>query len=89
MAFELVDFNRNYVKRGNIQGLFNVARSDESAASPRYYAFMNEDGSYVIQRITITAGVGVYDYYAKRDGDLTTDWANRASLTYNEYNLIL
>jgi hypothetical protein len=91
MAFQLIDFQRNYVKHGDLKGYFNVARSDEAAASPRYYAFLNESGAYVIQQIVITAGVGVYTYYANNGkGSLTTDWANRSggTLTYVEYNLL-
>lgn len=89
MAFELVDFNRFYIKRGLHRGLFNVARSDESASSPRYYAYINEDGSYVIQKITNTSGVSEYKYYGagwRKAGSLDADWTNRASLTYVEYN---
>lgn len=91
MAFEIVDFNRHYVLTGEPRGLFNVARSDESATSPRYYLYLNDSGSYIIQKIVITVGVGVYTYYAKRAGTgvLDTDWTNRASLTYVEYNKVL
>lgn len=87
MAFELTDFNRNYVPRGEFRGLFNVARSDEVASSPRYYAFYNEAGSYIIQQLTTSSGIVIYKYYAKAKmaTNLDTDWTNRASLTYVEY----
>ena len=91
MAFELTDFYRSYVPRGEMRGLFNVARSDEDSEVVRYYAFYNETGSYVFQRITTsgTLGVKVYGYYAvganRSPKDLTTAWTNRASLTYVEY----
>jgi len=90
MAFELQDFERNYVRRGSIRGLFNVARSDEDNDQPRYYAFYNESGAYVIQCITTSSTIGhkVYKYYGAGDGkklDLSADWANRSSLTYVEY----
>ena len=94
MAFELKDFYMSYVKRGDQRGLFNVARSDEVSDVERYYAFYNETGSYVFQQITTsgTLGVKVYKYYArgsKREVlDLTTDWANRASLSYVEYHAL-
>ena len=90
MAFELIDFHRGFVPRGDIRGLFNVARSDEAAESPRYYAYMNEAGSYVIQKVVLTASVGVYTYYgsSRQADNLSTDWANRASLTYVEYYLL-
>ncbi len=91
MAFELTDFFRSYVPRGEMRGLFNVARSDEVSDGVRYYAFYNEAGSYVFQQITTSGslGVKVYKYYAvganRNAKDLTTDWTNRASLTYVEY----
>lgn len=91
MAFELTDFYRSYVPRGEMRGLFNVARSDEVSDVERYYAFYNESGSYVFQQITTsgTTGLKVYKYYAKGSQkvpkDLTDDWTNRASLSYVEY----
>lgn len=89
MAFELIDINRTFIKEGNYRGLFNVARSDEASESPRYYAFLNEAGVYIIQKIVVTSGVGTYTYYVNADPDtLSTNWANRASLTYAEYNNI-
>jgi hypothetical protein len=91
MAFELKDFNHSYTKKGDERGLFNVARSDETLDELRYYAYLNEDGAYVIQQITTSGSltVKVYKYYAtKLANNITTDWANRASLTYSEYNQI-
>lgn len=90
MAFELTDFYRTYVPRGEYRGLFNLVRSDESSTSPRYYGWMNEAGSYVIQKAVLTSGVGVYTYYgsARQPGSLSADWANRASLSYVEYYLL-
>jgi len=88
MAFELKDFFRSYVKRGDQNGLFNVVRSDETLDELRFYAFQNEDGSYVIQRVTTSGSltVKVYEYYASKSIDnLSTDWSNRSSLSYAEY----
>lgn len=88
MAFRIKDFFHSYTKRGDIDGVFNVARSDETADEIRYYAYQNEDGSYVIQRVTTsgTLTVKVYGYYGtKQVNSLSTDWTNRASLTYGEY----
>jgi hypothetical protein len=87
MAFEIQDFKRHYIKEGSYRGLFNVARSDEENDNPRYYAFYNEDGSYVIQQITTSGTTKIYKYYAHKStgGDLDTDFTNRSSLTYVEY----
>lgn len=93
MAFELTDFYQSYIPRGDFRGLFNVARSDESdtAGVTRYYAYLNEAGSYVIQKIETSGSltVKVYSYYAagkRTASDLSTDWTNRTSLTYVEYS---
>ena len=92
MAFELTDFNRSYVTRGEMRGLFNVARSDESETDgvTRYYAYLNEVGSYVIQQVSTSGSLTtkLYKYYAKKKGGTTllgTDWAGRTALTYVDY----
>lgn len=91
MAFQLKDFFRSYVHRGDQDGLFNVARADEDGGT-KYYAYMNEDGSYVIQRVTTSGTLKIYEYYAKQGKyplDMTTllntDWTGRADLTYVDY----
>jgi len=91
MAFQTKDFFMSYVQRGDQNGLFNVARADEDG-EPKYYAFMNEVGSYIFQRITTSGTLKIYEYYAKRGkypSNMTTllnaDWTNRGSLTYVDY----
>jgi|26BtaG_2_1085354.scaffolds.fasta_scaffold01519_7 hypothetical protein len=94
MAFELKDFFRSYVRSGDQKGLFNVVRADMDSTVERYNAYMNEDGSYIIQQ-TLTSGTArhyIYKYYAKkgRKGTdmatlLNTDWSNRTGLTYVDY----
>ncbi len=91
MAFELTDFHRSYVPRGEMRGLFNLARMDTDS-QPVFYAYMNEVGSYVIQRYTTSGTLKIVKYYAKRGKpslDMTAmldaDWANRAALSYVDY----
>lgn len=88
MAFELTDFFRSYVPRGEMRGLFNTARSDEANAGARYYAYLNEAGSYIIQRVTTSGTIKLYQYYAvsKRPAQLDADFTNRASLSYVDYH---
>ncbi len=89
MAFEFVDWFMQYTKRGSPKTLCNVARSDEDSEVERYYAFLNETGSYVIQQITTSGSLNikVYKYYASnKKASLDTDWTGRAALTYVEYN---
>jgi hypothetical protein len=88
MSFELYDTYQNYTKRGSLHQMFNVARSDETLEELRYYAYLNDSGAHIIQRITTSGSltVKVYGYYGTMSGDLNTNWANRDSLTYGEYD---
>ena len=86
MAFELTDFFRSYVPRGEYRGLFNPARADEASASSRYYLYFNEAGSYVIQKVAVAANVSIYSYFASKDHETAlANWTGRAGLTYVEY----
>lgn len=92
MAFELQDFDRHFVKQGEFRGLFNIARSDESTTegATRYYAFLNECGSFVFQRIRTSGSltIKIYDYYAvgkRNTTQLDSDWSDRANKTYIDY----
>lgn len=86
MALEIKDFNHSYTKKGGIDGLFNVARSDDDNDGLKFYAYQNEDGSHIIQRVTTSGTLKIYEYYAtQRVTEFATNWTNRASLTYGEY----
>lgn len=87
MAFELIDINRAIIQKGDYRGLFNVARSDEASETTRYYAFFNEAGAYVIQKVAVSGGVGTYTYYVNGDSStFDANWTARASLSYVEYH---
>lgn len=86
MAFELKDFFRSYVKRGDQNGLFNVSREDSDDEGLKFYAFQNENGAYVIMRQTTSGTLKIYEYYAKQQiANFSDDWSGRTSLTYGEY----
>ena len=88
MAFEIKDWFHSYTNRGGIDGLFNVARTEDGVSSyPKYYGFVNEVGAYVIMRETTSSTVKIYQYYASKNASsFATSWTNRGSLTYVEYN---
>lgn len=90
MAFEITDYEHHYVPRGGERGIFNVVRVDEDSAGLRFYAYMNEAGSYFIQRMTTSGTLKIYEYYAtrKRPLQLASDWSGRAGLSYVEYNVL-
>ena len=90
MAFEVRDWFQDYSKRGDGKGYHNVALSDEptTEGATRYYAYQNENGAYIIQKIATSGSlvIKVYSYFGRRDpNQLTTDFTNRASLTYVDY----
>ena len=85
MAFELKDFFRQYVKRGDQLGVFNIAREDPTSGQ-EFYAYQNECGAYLIQKVTTSGTLTIHAYYARKNsGGFGDDWTNRASLTYGEY----
>ena len=86
MAFELKDFFRQYVRRGNEGGVFNISREDPTDGL-EFYAYQNECGSYVFQRITTSGTLRIYEYYARGSKATTfaTDWTDRANKTYVEF----
>jgi len=90
MAFEITDFHNDFIMRGDIKGTFNAARQDVSSVAIRYYAYLNENGAYIIQRTrtTSTAGISIIEYYGRKNGSFATDWAGRAALSYVEYNAL-
>lgn len=89
MAFEIKDFFRSYDTTGDMIGRFNVARMDRTLSVEVYNAYINEIGSFVIQRTTTdgTTAIKVYKYYAKKkDGaGFAAAWSSRGTLPFVEY----
>lgn len=86
MSFDVKDYFRHYSKRGDDRSVFNVARSDDEDDGLKFYAYINDEGSYVIQRITTSGTLKIYQYYAsKNTSSFSNDWSGRASLGYQEY----
>jgi hypothetical protein len=87
MAFEITDYEHHYVPRGDDKGVFNVVREDSDDEGLKFYAYMNEAGSYFIQRLTTSGTIKIYEYYAvrRRPDQLSSDFSNRASLSYVEF----
>lgn len=86
MAFEVKDYFMHYSKRGEPVSVFNVCREDPTSGA-EYYAYFNDEGSYIIQSVTTSGTLKLYKYYACRTtANFSTDFANRAGLTYGEYH---
>ncbi len=60
--------------------------SDEDNASiPKYYGYLNTSGLWIIQQYNETTGA--YRYFQGRS-DYSTNWTNRASLSYGLYSTL-
>lgn len=52
----------------------------DEASDPKYFGFITINGQWYILRVNESAGTL---RYARGDGDYSTNWTNRASLTYD------
>lgn len=60
---------------------YGISEVDDSS-TPAYYGFVNKDGAWYITQEDST---GSYRY-AKGDSDFSTNWSNRASMSYNYFD---
>lgn len=63
-------------------GNYETANVDESS-DPKYYGFLDRDGNWYILK---SATSGTVFTYAKGVTDYSTNWTNRASLTYDTFD---
>lgn len=61
---------------------FQASDVDE-AANPRYYGFLSIDGKWLIRQLNTATGA---IRYAKGSKNYSTNWTNRASLSYSYYS---
>jgi hypothetical protein len=59
---------------------YNISKIDDTS-SPAYYGFLNKDGGWFIMK----EDGGDYTY-ARGDSNFSSNWANRASLTYGTFD---
>jgi hypothetical protein len=62
---------------------YSISELDDSS-SPSYYGFVHKNGSWYISRESAT---GTYRY-SKGSSDFSTNWTNRASLSYNTFDVV-
>lgn len=62
---------------------YQITDKDDDA-SPNYYGFTDKIGSWYILKETVSAGADTYRYVSGSSG-YTTNWTNRASLTYDYF----
>ena len=56
---------------------------EDTVASTEYYGYLKEEGYWIIKQIDKTVANIVTTKYIKGDDSFSTNWTNRASLTYN------
>ena len=79
-----LDYSFKLHPRGGHEVSYQAARFDNSG-DPQYNGWIADDGSYIFSEHNISAGT--IKYFSRRTNlDLDTDWTNRVSLTYVEYN---
>lgn len=61
---------------------YKISDLDE-ATSTKYYGFLNTSGGWYVLKMTATAA-----RYVKGTSDYTTNWTNRAALTYDYFDAV-
>lgn len=67
----------------DILASYKISDKDDDA-SPNYFGFTKADGSWYILKETVSAGADTYRY-AAGSSSYTTNWTNRASLSYDYF----
>ena len=62
---------------------YKISDKDDDA-SPNYFGFTKADGSWYILKETVSAGADTYRY-AAGSSSYTTNWTNRASLSFDHF----
>lgn len=67
----------------DILASYKISDKDDDA-SPNYFGFVNADGAWYILKETVSAGADTYRY-AAGSSSYTTNWTNRASLSFDHF----
>lgn len=68
---------------------YKIAQLDDtSSATYAYYGFINKSGAWYIQRETLTGGTAGQYLYSSGSSSFSTNWTNRAALTYDYFDVI-
>lgn len=62
---------------------YQIADKDDDL-TPNYYGFIDKNGNWYIMREVISAGADTYRFIAG-SSDYTTNWTNRAGLSYDYF----
>ena len=70
------DYGREWIEKCHITSIDN-------AALPSYFGFLNEEGGWYIMKLT-----GTEVTYIKGDSGYAANWAGRAGLAYDYFDVI-
>ncbi len=81
------------VRPGLVNRTFEASDQDTASATYQYWGFLTQDGNWIIQRFDLSvANVISYRYATVKNNAAytvyTSAWTDRASLTYNYFNLV-
>ena len=81
-----LDYSMKIHGRGGHEVTFQVSRQ-ATASGVQYNAWQSDEGRYIIQKrdLSDTTNISTKYYYGSTKTQFTTDWGNRAGLTYVEY----
>lgn len=68
---------------------YRITDSDESVTTPRYYGYIDEVGSWLILKISISGGLKAYRYARASfasTGTYSLNWDARATLQYGYWD---
>ena len=77
----IIDEDGNYIGNDNVKNYLPV-ETDQSDVNNRYFGFQKYDGNWYILKTTGAALTQSHRYVAGTD-DFSTNWTNRASLSYD------
>lgn len=70
-----------FVENQSLLGNYETSNVDESG-DPKYYGFVDRDGNWYIMRNTS----GTDFAYSRGITDYSTNWTNRAALSYDSFS---
>lgn len=81
------------VRPGLSKRTFEASDQDTTSATLQYFGFLTQDGNWVIQRFDLTSSNIILYRYATLSNNAgysvySNAWTDRASLTYDYFNLV-
>ena len=74
------------LSKDDVLDCYQISDIDEASATVTYIGAIDRAGNWYINKIDETSGTT--SRFIKGTSDYTTNWTNRASLTYDYFNII-